>query len=262
MAKYANEIIKLAQSWIGKKEADGSHKIIIDIYNSHKPLARGVKLTYKDNWCAATISALAIKLGYTGIIPTECGCQKMIELFKKLGVWIENENRTPNPGDIIFYDWQDNAKNYSTTDNKGWSDHVGVVEKVANGKITVIEGNVSGKVGRRTLDVNGKNIRGYATPKYDAEPVVTTKPTTTVKGEVYKMQTLKRGSKGNDVTIFESIMKKMGYYKGKIDTDFGSGCVDACNAFQKDHPECGTNGKPDGVWGAKCWNKALSLLEG
>jgi peptidoglycan L-alanyl-D-glutamate endopeptidase CwlK len=81
------------------------------------------------------------------------------------------------------------------------------------------------------------------------------------KKEVYKLTTLKRGSKGNDVTIFETIMKKMGYYTGKIDTDFGSGCEKACNEFQKKYPECGTNGNPDGKWGKKCWKKALSLLD-
>lgn len=81
------------------------------------------------------------------------------------------------------------------------------------------------------------------------------------KKEVYKLKTLKKGSTGNDVTIFETIMKKMGYYTGKIDTDFGSGCVSACNKFQTKYPECGTNGKPDGTWGKKCWKKALSLLD-
>lgn len=87
------------------------------------------------------------------------------------------------------------------------------------------------------------------------------KKKTSSKAEVYKMNTLKKGSKGNDVTIFESIMKKMGYYKGAIDTEFGKKCVEACNAFQTDYPECGTNGKPDGSFGPKCWKKALSLLE-
>lgn len=84
----------------------------------------------------------------------------------------------------------------------------------------------------------------------------TNKPT-----EVYKMNTLKYGSKGNDVTIFESIMKKMGYYTGKIDTEFGSGCLSACNKFQEKYPECGTNGKPDGVFGKKCWKKLFSLMD-
>ena len=86
-------------------------------------------------------------------------------------------------------------------------------------------------------------------------------PIQSTKTEVYKMNKLKRGSTGNDVTIFESIMKKMGYYKGKIDTEFGSGCEAACNAFQEDYPECGTNGNPDGKWGPKCWKKAFSLLK-
>lgn len=106
----------------------------------------------------------------------------------------------------------------------------------------------------------------YGTPdKFFATwDVVSTekKETTTTKtGVTYKMKTLKYGSTGNDVTIFESIMKKMGYYNGKIDTHFGNGCVKACNAFQEDHPECGTDGKPDGSFGSRCWNKVFSLLD-
>lgn len=170
MAK-ASEIIKLAQSWIGKNEKDGSHKSIIDIYNSHKPLARNYAVTYNDWWCATFISALAIKLGCTDIIPTECGCGEMIKLCQALGIWVENDAHTPKAGDIIFYDWQDSGKG----DNKGWPDHVGLVEKVSGKTITVIEGNVNDAVERRTVAVNEKGIRGYAVPKYETEPV--SKPT-------------------------------------------------------------------------------------
>ena len=77
----------------------------------------------------------------------------------------------------------------------------------------------------------------------------------------YKMNTLKKGSNNNDVTVFEVIMKKLGYYNGVIDTEFGNGCVNACNAFQNDYPECGTNGKPDSSFGPKCWKKMFSLAE-
>lgn len=167
MAKYASKIVEQAKSWIGYKESNGTHKEIIDVYNAHKPLAQGYAVKYTDAWCATFVSAVAIKVGYTDIIPTECGCQRMIELFKKLGCWDENDARTPNPGDIIFYDWEDSGSG----DNKGHSDHVGIVEKVANGKITVIEGNYSNSVKRRTLAVNGKYIRGYGVPKYDVEKV-------------------------------------------------------------------------------------------
>lgn len=161
----AEKIIKQAQKWLGKKESNGSHKEIIDIYNAHTPLARSYKVQYTDAWCATFVSAVAIACEATNIIPTECSCAQQIELFKSLGCWVENENRTPLPGDIIYYDWEDDGKG----DNMGHPDHVGIVERVVGNTISVIEGNISNKVGRRLIYVNSKNIRGYAVPKYEKE---------------------------------------------------------------------------------------------
>lgn len=165
MGKYASKVVAQAQAWLGKKESNGTHKEIIDVYNSHKPLARGYAVKYTDAWCSTFVSAVAIKLGYTDIIPTECGCEKHIQLFKNIGAFVENENVKPEAGWIIFYDWEDNG----VGDNKGNADHVGIVEKVNGDTITVIEGNISNAVGRRTLKVNGRYIRGYGVPKYDKE---------------------------------------------------------------------------------------------
>lgn len=162
------QVVSIAQGWIGCKESNGTHKPIIDLYNSHKPLARGYPVKYTDAWCSTFASACAIKAGLTDIIPTECGCGKHVELFKKLGSWQENDAYVPSPGDYIFYDWQDGA-NYATTDNTGAPDHVGIVEKVSGQTITVIEGNMSNAVGRRTLKVNGRYIRGYGIPKYSSK---------------------------------------------------------------------------------------------
>ena len=81
MARTAETLIAQARAWIGCKESDGSHKKIIDIYNSHRPLARGYAVKYTDAWCATFVSACAIKTGMTDIIPTECGCGEMIRLF-------------------------------------------------------------------------------------------------------------------------------------------------------------------------------------
>ena len=158
------KLVNMAASFIGCKESDGSHRQIIDIYNAHKPLARGYAVKYTDAWCATFVSAMAIKCGLTDIIPTECSCGKMIELFKKLGVWQESDARVPQPGDVIFYDWDDSGRG----DNTGNSDHVGIVEKISGTTITVIEGNYSDAVKRRTLKVNGRYIRGYGVPKYKA----------------------------------------------------------------------------------------------
>lgn len=165
MSSTATKIIKQAIAWIGKNESDGSHKEIIDVYNSHKPLARGYKMKDTDAWCSCFVSAVAIKCDATDIIPTEVGCEKHIELFKEKGIWIEDENRVPNPGDIIFFDWEDSGSG----DNKGRANHVGIVEKSTSKTITVIDGNNNDSVARRTIKVNGKYIRGYGVPKYDEE---------------------------------------------------------------------------------------------
>ena len=170
-----DRIVAQARAWLDRKESDGSHKEIIDVYNSHKPLARGYAVTYTDAWCATFVSAVAIKCSLTDILPTECGCGQMIVLFQKFGEWIENDAYVPSPGDVIFYDWQDS----DSGDNTGWPDHVGIVETVSGSTITVIEGNKNDAVGRRTLQVNAKYIRGYGVPKYSGSaaptPVAPTK---------------------------------------------------------------------------------------
>ena len=151
----ANDVVKQAIAWLGYSEANYYHKAIIDIYNLHKPLPRGYAVKYSDEWCATFVSAVAIKTGATNIIPLECSCNYMIAGFKSMGRWIENDAYTPKAGDIIFYDWQDSGKG----DNTGSSDHVGIVERVCGGYITVIEGNKNEVVARRVIKINSKFIR-------------------------------------------------------------------------------------------------------
>lgn len=194
MGKTVSAVLAQARAWIGKNEADGTHKSIIDVYNAHKPLARGYAVKYTDAWCATFVSAVAIKCGVTDIIPTECGCGQMITLFKNLGEWNESDSRTPKPGDIIFYDWDDTG----TGDNTGWPDHVGIVESVSGGNITVIEGNKNNAVARRTIAVNGRYIRGYGVPKYEAEAAGNTTATTKSVTEVAKEVVAGKWGNGED----------------------------------------------------------------
>lgn len=157
-------MIEQAQAWVGRNEADGSFKSIIDTYNSHTPLARGYELKYTDEWCAGFVSAVAIATGNTDNVPLEVSCPRMIQIAQNMGIWQENDGYVPSPADIILYDWDDNGNG----DNTANPDHVGIVESVSDGVITVIEGNMSEKVGRRSLDVDGRYIRGFITPEYKA----------------------------------------------------------------------------------------------
>jgi hypothetical protein len=165
----ANDVVKQAIAWLGYSESNYYYKKIIDIYNLHKPLPRGYAVKYSDEWCATFVSAVAIMTGATNIIPVECSCNYMIAGFKSLCRWIENDAYTPKAGDIIFYDWQDSGKG----DNTGSSDHVGIVERVCGGYITVIEGNKNEVVARRVIKINSKFIRGFGVPDYKKEDVKT-----------------------------------------------------------------------------------------
>ena len=173
MAKTRKAVVDLMLSWEGKNEADGSYKEIIDIYNSWKKEAssypRGLKMEYGWAWCACTVSAAAIKLKYTSIIPIEIGCGEMIELAKKKGIWQEKDNYVPDLADIVMYDWDDTGKG----DDKGWPEHVGFVIEVNKTEqyFVVMEGNYKNSVKRRKMDFNDKFIRGFITPKYNEEPV-------------------------------------------------------------------------------------------
>lgn len=176
------KVVEIAESYVGVKEGSTAHKKIVDLYNSHKPLARGYALKYTDAWCSGFASAVAIQADLTDIIPTEVGCEKHIQRFKDFGAWVENDAFVPSPGDYVFYDWQDGT-NYQTTDNTGSADHVGIVCKVANGLITVVEGNKSNAVGYRELKVNARYIRGFGTPNYsDAAKPAGDTPATATKG--------------------------------------------------------------------------------
>lgn len=161
MGVTAQDVLNVMRSWLGYSEANGKHRIIIDLYNSHPPLARGYKVKYTDEWCDTCVSAAAIKAGARDLIGTECGCEKHIEIFKAKGIWQEDGTVRPQVGWIILYNWDD-----GTQPNDGYSDHIGYVEEVYDTYMIVIEGNKGEAVARRKLTIGHGNIRGYACPKY------------------------------------------------------------------------------------------------
>ena len=157
------EMVRTAEVWLGTQEGSDRHGQIIDIYNSHKPLAQGYAVTTADNWCAAFASSVAIQEGHTDIIPTECGCERQIGLWQKLERWEENDNYMPLPGDYIYYAWDER---FCFGDCTGWADHVGIVVGTKWPFVKVIEGNFRDCVGYHYLKLNDVQIRGFARPDY------------------------------------------------------------------------------------------------
>ena len=148
---------------INKLSGEEGHKTVIKVYNQQEELPRGYKLQKSDPWCAATVTAVFLMNDYDGF--AECSCPVMIQKAKALGIWQENDGFRPQVGDVLMYDWQDTGKG----DDIGTADHVGIVIKVDGDTMTVREGNKNGSVGNRSVKINGRYIRGFITPPYEAE---------------------------------------------------------------------------------------------
>lgn len=116
-------------------------------------------------WCACFVSWCANECGYidAGIIPKFAGCTNGVNWFKDRGQWAGNDIQ-PTPGMIIFFDW-DNPSGASGPQD-GLSDHVGIVEKVENGRVYTIEGNSGDSCRERSYPVGYYEILGYGIPAY------------------------------------------------------------------------------------------------
>ena len=251
------KVVATAKAWIGYNEADGSHRKIVDVYNSHRPLARGYALKYTDAWCAGFVSAVAIKLGLTDIMPTEVGVGNMIDLYRRLGRWKEQDSYVPSPGDVIMYAWGDSGAGDCTSG----ASHVGVVVFCDGKTITVIEGNKENAVGYREIAVNGRYIRGFGLPDYASKADKTDTPAPAPQPEPAKgvvnveLRMLSKGMSGNDVRAAMLLMKDKGYYPDAIpatDKLFGPKMDAGVRKMQAEH-----NLGVDGIIGKNSWTYLL-----
>lgn len=247
--------VETAKSYLGATKGSAKHHEIVDIYNGIEPLPVDYKLKYSDDYCAGFVSAMAAEEKLLDIIPAECGCGRMITNMQNKGIWQESDAYVPQPGDILFYDWQDSG----TGDNKSSPDHVCIVCECSGGLITTIEGNISGgKVGYRTTAVNGRYIRGFGVPNFKSKATESTPTAPAPKVTPIKtgLPELKRGSSGAYVEAMQNALLYLGYTSlGSADGDFGAKTEKAVINFQSKH-----NLVPDGICGPVTWQALLKAL--
>ena len=112
-------------------------------------------------WCACFVSWCANECGYieTGVIPKFASCGFGVQWFQDRDQWIDG-SAEPVPGMIIFFDWDDE------NGQDGWSDHVGIVQKVEDGIVYTVEGNSGDSCRTRQYAVGYYEILGYGVPAY------------------------------------------------------------------------------------------------
>ena len=156
-----DRVLRAAANLVGVTAGSAAHRQLVSDYNSVKPLPVGYTVKNSDDWCDVFVTTVFQREGLSHLIGRECGVERHIQIFKRLGIWNENGLTTPKAGDIITFNWDQNSQQ-----NDGWADHIGIVESVQNGIIHTIEGNSNGAVRRQVYRVGHGNIRGFATPRY------------------------------------------------------------------------------------------------
>ena len=156
-----DRVLRAAANLVGVRGGTAAHHQLVNDYNSVKPLPVGYAVKTTDDWCDIFVTTVFQREGLSGLIGRECGVERHIQIFKRLGIWNEDGTTTPKAGDIITFNWDQN-----TQQNNGFADHIGIVESVSNGIIHTIEGNSNNQVRRNTYRIGHGNIRGFASPRY------------------------------------------------------------------------------------------------
>lgn len=105
-------------------------------------------------WCAIFVSWCADQCGLldSGAVPKFAGVGTGVNWFQSQGQWLPG-SATPEPGMLIFFKWYGSDALIA--------DHVGIVERVENGRVYTIEGNSNDMVRRNSYPIGYEEIKGY-----------------------------------------------------------------------------------------------------
>ena len=235
---FANKIIEIAKAEIGVTESPK---------NSNKQKYGKEYGVNGTAWCCqfvwwvfkhAGASPLFYGGGKTAWVPS------VRKHYTQKGKWIRRGDGTPKPGDLIIF---------GNRDDSGSGKHIGIITKVTSSTVYTVEGNTTksgysangGMVAAKSYSRSNANIAGYCSIDYDDEVKETVEVT---------VETLKKGSKSDNVKALQILLIGYGFDCGKYgaDGDFGSATDEAVKAYQK------KNGLDvDGIVGKNTWNKLL-----
>lgn len=105
-------------------------------------------------WCAIFVSWCAGQCGLldSGAVSKFSGCGTGVNWFQSRSQWLPG-SATPEPGMLIFFRWYGSDALIA--------DHVGIVERVENGRVYTIEGNSGDMVRRNSYPIGYGEILGY-----------------------------------------------------------------------------------------------------
>ena len=135
-------IVKVAMGQLGNKGG--------------KPFWSWYGFKNREEWCALFVSWCENQCGYldSGAAPKFAIVSDGADWFVLRDQW-RLMGDTPEPGDLIFFDW----------DQDGGRDHVGIVSAVVDDKVFTVEGNSSDLCRQKRYFLDDPAIYGYGVIK-------------------------------------------------------------------------------------------------
>ena len=148
---WRQDLVAIAKSQLGYNESTKNYIVGEDgetIYG-YSRYGAWYGAPYGD-WCAMYASFCIRYAGISGM-PLDANCPNWIRQLAERGLYHDESDYTPEAGDLIFFDWNDD----------GSSDHVGIVVEVNGEKVKTIEGNSGDTVAYHTYNLSNVTIQGY-----------------------------------------------------------------------------------------------------
>lgn len=226
-------ILSIAKVYLGMKERYNNDTIFGDWYGMPN-----------QPWCAMFVSFCMYKAGVSqNVVKKFASCTVGWNWFAARG---ETRDRSyiPQKGDIIFFDWEPD----------GVLNHVGLVDRVADGIVYTVEGNHDDQVNQFNYSLTSNQIWGYVVPSYTGNEQMLDIDINggNSSGTTTNYPTITKGSSGSYVKIAQNQLIEKGYSLSRYGADgiFGGETQQAVKNFQAD------NGLVvDGIVGPKTWAK-------
>ena len=151
---YANEMKRIVSVVGNKPIIEAAMKQLGN--KGGKPFWTWYGFDSRQDWCAIFVSWCEDQCGYleSGVAPKFALVSDGADWFVLRDQW-RLMGDTPKPGDLIFFDW----------DQDGGRDHVGIVTGVVDDNVYTVEGNSSDLCRQKRYAIDDPVIYGYGVIK-------------------------------------------------------------------------------------------------
>ena len=96
-----DRVVQSAAALVGVQGGSEQHRLLVEDYNRIRPLPVGYAVKETDDWCDIFVTVVFQRQGLSELIGRECGVERHIQIFKRLGIWNEDGNSSKDRKSVV-----------------------------------------------------------------------------------------------------------------------------------------------------------------